>query len=352
MKALLFGIALAAAQVSPSPAPSPSVDPLAELERQLEATARVTPAVPLAPHRHELQYPRPAPVRHVYPIEHEHPAPHRHERTHDLWEPFREPFIVRAMEAGVLAGFVCAWLGVFVVLRRMVFVGIALAQVASAAVALAVFMGWDPITLALLATLSFSALSGLARVRGWLNPEARIGVVYVLAGSIAVVLLAKSGSGEAEQLEMLQGSLLTIPLVRLRDLGLVATVVAVLQVFGYKKLVAVSFDPLFAHVAGVRVWLWNLLLFLTLGAGISISIQSCGLLLVFGYLVLPAATGLVAGLRLPGVFAVAVISQAVATVSGLWLAYEIDTPPGPTIVIVMCGLLALAAASRLVLSER
>jgi len=130
-----------------------------------------------------------------------------------------------------------------------------------------------------------------------------------------------------------------------------AVVVALLHAFGFRRLLVVSYDPLTAQIAGVRVWFWNLLLFLALGAGISVSIQSCGLLLVFGYLLVPAAVGLVAGFRLPGVLASAMACQAVGTVAGLWLAYELDLPPGPAIVVMMLALLivvgSIAVASRL-----
>jgi ABC-type Mn2+/Zn2+ transport system permease subunit len=304
---------------------APGGDPLTEIERRLESAA---------------------PVRHGGPEPHTHPEPHRHSTPHHVLEAFGYDFIRRALVAGALAGAICAWLGVFVVLRRMVFVGVALAQVASAGVAIGVYLGWPPMTLALAATLSVSVLSGLARVRGDLNPESRIGIVYVLAGSVAVILLARSGTGEAEQLEMLQGSLLTVPVLRVWHLAGMLVAILALHGIGYRKLVAVAFDPLTAHVAGVRVWLWNLVFFLALGAGISVSIQSCGLLLVFGYLLVPAAAGLVSGLRLPGVFLVAMACQALSTAAGLSIAYEFDWPPGPSIVVTMLCFLPLAAVAR------
>ena len=318
---------------APAPSPATDADPLTMLESQISASP---PNPGLAA----------VPVHHAIPEDHTHPMPHQHRETHDWLFAFRAEFMQRAILAGLLASCACAWLGVFVVLRRMVFVGIGLAEVASAGVAIGVYMSWPPVPIALFATMLFSAFAGVLRLKGELSPEARIGLVYVVAGAMAVILLARSGTGDAEQLEMLQGSLLTISGSGLANLGALAVSVLILHLVGFKRLVAVSFDPLTAHVAGVRVWAWNLALFLTLGAGISVSIQGCGLLLVFGYLLIPAVTGLLTGLRLPGVMVVALTSSAVCTVVGLWLAFEWDWPPGPAIVAVMAGLLGLVALVR------
>ncbi|MBI4864558.1 MAG: metal ABC transporter permease [Candidatus Riflebacteria bacterium] len=346
---LLLLPALAAAG---EPGAAASADPLADLERQIElrvprgAGPSSAPTVRERPRgesaaRVERTASTPALVEHEYPVPHTHPEPHLHLHWHSILEPFEQLFIRRAVVSGILAGGICAWLGLFVVLRRMVFVGIALAQVAAAGVALAVFTALDPISVALATTLTVSCWIGLSTPRRATSPEARVGLLYAAAGSLAIILLAKSATGEGEQLEMLQGSLLAVPPGRVMELVVLALFVGLLHVAGFSRLVAVSFDPLTAQVAGVRIWLWNLILLLTLGTGISISIQMCGLLLVFGYMLLPAMAGLATGLRLPGVLTVALGCQALSTIAGIWLAYEADWPPGPAIVLTMLAFLAV-----------
>jgi ABC-type Mn2+/Zn2+ transport system permease subunit len=342
-------IALLAAAPSPSPpgAPSPAApDSLEEIERQL-ASASAPPALPA---RTSPAAPRPTPlaapaVLHDFPNPHEHFEPHRHE-PHHWYAAFEQDFMQRAVVVGLLAGTLCTWLGVFVVLRRMVFVGIALAQIASAGVALAVFMSWEPVVVATLLTVSFSVFSGLTRLRGTLSPETRVGLAHALGGALAVLLLSKSGTGEAEQLEMLQGSLLTVPFRRMWELAFLLAVAAGVHVVGFRKLVAVAFDPLSAQVGGINVARWNLIFFLLLGAGVSSSIQSCGLLLVFGYLLIPAAVGLIAGFRLNVMMGIAVVSSALATVAGLGIAYEADLPPGPAVVVALLVLFVFAGTVR------
>ena len=301
--------------------PAVAHDPLAEMEREILESAGA---------HHEFS-----------PNPHSHPAPHLHTQESHALDAFRYPFMQRALLAGVLAGASCAWLGVFVVLRRMVFVGVALAQMASCGVAFGVFYDLDPLICAVLVSLTSSLVLGMAQIRGPLTPSARIGLAYLIGGSLAILMLSKSGTGEAEQLEMIQGSLLTVGGHSIQRLIGLALTVLIVHVVGFKKLLGISFDPLYAALIGVNVWLWNLILFTLLGVGVSLTIQSCGLVLFFGYLILPAATGLASGCRTPGVVVIAQCSQALATVLGLWVAFEFDLPGGPTIVLVLVLLLLI-----------
>ena len=126
--ALLLVVALARAET----------DPLAELEKQIAESRSPAP---------------PPPVHHSFPDPHDHPEPHHHLESHRWLQAFSHDFMQKAVLVGLLAGGICSWLGVFVVLRRMVFVGVALSEVASAGVALGVFMRWNPIQVALILTL-------------------------------------------------------------------------------------------------------------------------------------------------------------------------------------------------------
>ncbi|MBI4870312.1 MAG: metal ABC transporter permease [Candidatus Riflebacteria bacterium] len=324
-------------------------DTLSELERQVESATSAHDS------RHDANLSRPdslpergtpepgsltsgAPPQAV--------LPHAHQPGHPLLEAFNFDFMRRAALAGLLAGAICTWLGSFVVLRRLVFVSVALAQVASAGVAMAVLAGLAPAPIALGAALLAALACSRTRGRGVLPPDAYMGVMYVLAGALAILFLSKSGTGEAEQLEMLHGNLLIVPASRVWVLAAAALGVAVFHVVGHARLLAIAFDPVSSAVSGLRVWLWELAFFVALGAGIALTVQSCGLLLVFAYMVVPASTGLLAGVRLPGVLALGLACQAASTLFGLWIAYEKDLPAGPAIVATMVVLMVLTAGAR------
>lgn len=114
-----------------------------------------------------------------------------------------------------------------------------------------------------------------------------------------------------------------------------------------KEFLYLSFDPRMAATQGYRSGVWNLLFYASLGLAIAMAIKSVGVLLMFAFLVIPAAVGLVVARRLLGVFVVSMATAAVAVFGGIWLSYAYDYPSGPMIVAVLGGLLAIAGAGRL-----
>lgn len=248
----------------------------------------------------------------------------------------------------------CSVLGVYVVLRRIVFVGAALAQLSSAGIALALFLGGfaataglagHPVAMALLVTMAGALFFGLG-TRGRVAPDATIGVAYALAAAIGILLVAKATVGEAHDI-FLQGNILGMTRTdALTLLGIVAPVLLVHLVF-HKEFLFVSFDREMARTLGFRVRAWDMLLYLTLGLVIAFAMQFAGVILVFSFLVLPAVTGLLVARRMAGTFLVAVGAALVAAVIGFALSIPFDLPTGPSMITVSGGLVILAWLVRL-----
>jgi len=264
---------------------------------------------------------------------------------------FREAFL-----ASLLVGLGCSVLGVFVVYRRVVFVAAALAQLSSAGVAFAGFLGSVGVlaathtnerVLSLLATLAgvafFAHDSGGRRIPS----DARLGIAYVLAGAAAVLLVARTAGGDAHAL-LLRGNILgTSP----GDaLFLAATVAGVLVLYAllFKEILFVSFDREMAATLGYRSFRWTFLLYLTLGVMIAMSTQVAGVLLVFSFLVLPPVTGIVLGSSMATVLAWSVSSGLVAAAIGFMTSVQFDLPTGPAIVATSGVFLAFASLGRFV----
>ena len=109
-----------------------------------------------------------------------------------LAEILREPFLRYALVAVLLAGSVCAFLGVYVILRRIVFLGVALSEAAALGVALGLFLGWNPEAAASGLTLLTALLLSLAGRYRALSQESLIGWAYVVAAGSAIILIAKN----------------------------------------------------------------------------------------------------------------------------------------------------------------
>jgi ABC-type Mn2+/Zn2+ transport system permease subunit len=245
----------------------------------------------------------------------------------------------------------CSVLGVYVVLRRIVFVGAALAQLSSAGIALGMFLyglgiGGElthhPVAMALILAMAGAVFFGLGGGgRSGVPPDAVIGVTYAVAAAAGILLIAKARTGEAHDI-FLQGNILGITNVDTLVLLSVTVPVLIVHAVFYKEFLFVSFDRETARTLGYNVRFWNLLLYITLGAVIAYAMQFGGVMLVFNFLVLPAVTGLILARSMGGIFTLAILSALVAAAVGFALSVPFDLPSGPTI-IAMSGFIALVA---------
>jgi len=265
-----------------------------------------------------------------------------------MLDVFRIPFLQTALAAGLIVGAVCAYLGVHVVLRRIVFVGAALAQVSSAGVGLALYIGSNPSITSLLLTMGGVAAFSIKSASRRTTQESLIGVGYAIASALAVLFLARSGQAEARMLDVLSGNVLTVTAAQVWLMAAVAAAAVAVHALLQKQFLFSAFDADTAKASGIRAQWWDLLFFLILGVVISFSIRLAGTLLVFAFLVLPAVTALLLSRRFAEIYVVAVGASAISTIAGLMASYRFDLPTGPTIVAASFVLLVVSwVVSRL-----
>ncbi|HEU5183632.1 MAG TPA: metal ABC transporter permease [Gemmatimonadaceae bacterium] len=259
-----------------------------------------------------------------------------------------------ALYGTLVIALVCSALGVYVVLRRIVFVGASLAQMSTLGIAISFWLAGvgvagvittRPIVLSLLATLLGVVFFSAGMKRARIPPDARIGVAYVVAGALAVLFIAKAAAGEAHDI-FLQGNILGITRGDWLVLLGVTVPVLLLHIVFYKEFLFISFDQETARTLGYRVERWTLLLYLTIGLSIAFAMQFAGLMLVFDFLVLPAVTGLLMARGMSGVFAWAVGAGLTAAVIGFSMSVPFDLPTGPAIVAVSGALVMVAWVVR------
>ncbi len=252
------------------------------------------------------------------------------------------PFMRHTLIAGVLVALGLAPLSVYVVLRRIVFVGAAVAEISSAGVALAVLFQVEPFAVALVLTvltfLGFSRAADSPR----LPLEALIGMLYAGGSAAAVLLIVKAPRGEGEILNVLFGNILTVPVALLWAMVATFAIVGALQFFASKELLISAYDPDMARALGINVNLWNTVFYVALGFAVAIAIRGVGALLTFTLLVAPGAAALCFVRGLGAAFVVATTMGLVATVAGVFASYLFDFPTGPTIVAILAAVFALS----------
>ena len=276
-----------------------------------------------------------------------------------LRQIFSPDFLLRnSVYTSVLIGFACPLVGVFLVVRRLVFMGVALPQISSTGVAVALslplwlgfrlkghpsesahalaFVGSITVSLAAILVLAFLERRG----RG--QPEGRLGTAYVVAAALSILLLAKNPYGEIGWLDMLKGEVITISNFDLAlTAGTLALVLAALGFF-YKELLLVSFDRVTAMTLRKNVVFWDLLLYLLIGMTVSMAVLSVGPLIAFGFLLIPTLTAHLFSRSMRQFTTLASLIGGVVAFLGFWMAYRWDLPVGPTDVVLLGVLYGVA----------
>ena len=273
-----------------------------------------------------------------------------------LLEILNPNFLLRnALYGGLVIGLVAPLVGVFLLARRLVFIGITLPQVSTAGVAAAFvwhtyFHGHQSrdvsdFMLALVGStiLTFAVILGLALLerRGRGLGEGRIGMLYAIAGAVTILLLASDRVTEIGVLGLLKGEIIAIPDTELRILVLGYGAILALVTIFHKELVLVAVDREMAISLGKRVALWDLVLFGIIGVAISLGVLVVGPLVMFGFLIVPPmiAGRLAIGMRNVSIVA-ALVGAGIALV-GFAAAYRLDWPTGPTDVALAGVVLAV-----------
>lgn len=278
-----------------------------------------------------------------------------------LREIFDPHFLLRnSVYIGLLIGFVCPLVGIYLVVRRLIFMGVALPQVSSCGIAFAFALhSWHLIPhleessehgLALAGASVFTLgtlviLSILERKQQG-STEGRIGTVYVLAGALSILLLLKNPFGEHGLLERLQGKIIAVSYF---DLVLTASIflgVVICLILFQKELLLVSYDREMALSLGKYAGLWDGLLFVIIGLTISLAVLSVGPSVTFGFLILPPLIVRNFARTMRQFCLSASLLGALSSVVGFWIAYKYDLPVGPTDIAVLGIIYGLTFALR------
>lgn len=252
------------------------------------------------------------------------------------------------------------YFGLHVVGRGIIFVDLALAQIAALGIATAVLLGADPehsilpYALAILFTMAGAALFSLTRFRHPRVPqEAIIGIIYIVAAAAATLVLSRTAAGDEEIKSLLVGNILLVSRAEvLRTIALFAGVGA-LHYWLRRKFYLISFDLEEAERQGMSVRMWDFIFYATFGLIVTSFVRIAGVYLVFSYLIVPAVCGALLSSRIAVRLAIGWGVALVAGIGGLLLSTEwasLDLPTGPTIVcifgllLVVSGVLAMGKA--------
>jgi zinc/manganese transport system permease protein len=248
------------------------------------------------------------------------------------------PFTLSALALCLLLTGVLSFFGYHVVRRGVIFVDLALAQVAALGASIGIMVGWGELyptgnfMLSLGFTLFGAILFSWFRSRSRLPIEALIGVTYAGAMALSLIVLEKSATGSEELKEMLVGSILTVSPKALLLAAVLSVSVGIFLWWARKPLFMVTEDALAAKANGLKLWFWDFLFYTAFGIIVTYSVRVAGVLLVFAFLIVPSLASILA---VGGTWRRVAFGWGFGTVGcvlGLEASLRLDWSTGPCIV--------------------
>ena len=272
------------------------------------------------------------------------------------------PILQNGLLAGVLVALVSAFLGIYVILKRIVFVSAAISQISSLGVACAFLVaglfghhasevksqflsgpGATSVVFACVAAIILARQVSEKRI----TRESILGIGYILPAGLTLLIL-DALSAEAHAIEdILFGNSVFVSVEQLRVQAATAAAVLLIHFVLYKEFIFTSLDPETATASGLRTRLFNRILLLTIAFTISVSIMSIGALPVFAFMVIPASAALTLTERLGSAFLLSVSFGVSAALVGFYLSFVFSLPTGPAM-LTTAGLFLIPGGAKTV----
>ncbi|MFP4349751.1 MAG: metal ABC transporter permease [Desulfococcaceae bacterium] len=249
-------------------------------------------------------------------------------------EALQFEFMRNALMAGLLASLICGIMGTLVVVNRIVFLSGGIAHAAYGGIGLSFYFGWPY----LVGTLGFSLAAGIGMAAVTLKAKHRadtvIGVIWAIGMAFGIILIDLTPGYNVDLMSYLFGSILTVPETDLFIMLAMGVLIAVLTIYYFQDLLAMSYDEEFAQIRGVPVKGLYFTMTGMLAVTIVMVIQVVGLILVIALLTIPPFIMEKHSKSLARMMVGSSLLGALFTIIGLWLAYRYDLTSGASIILV------------------
>jgi zinc/manganese transport system permease protein len=268
------------------------------------------------------------------------------------------PFLLWPFIALLVIASLHVYLGLHVVEREVIFVDLSLAQMAVLGASVASLWGHEPGDLATrLLALAFTVVGAVTfsltrNDHGRVPQEAIIGIVYAVAAAASVLILNNAPHGAEHIRDVLVGQLLAIEKGDVLRLAVLYAVLGGLHIWWRKRLLLISHDPVAARAQGIKVKAWDFLFYLTFGLTVTASVELCGVLVVFSFLIVPSVIGMLYASRVGTRLTVGWIVALLASALGMVGSVALSAPPGAAVVCAFGLLLLLAGIGRMFAPKR
>ncbi len=259
---------------------------------------------------------------------------------------FSFSFLLRALIGGSLVALCASLLGTSLVLTRYAMIGDGLSHVAFGALAVAVAFSTSPLLVSLPVVMAAAFLLLRLSSSGRLRGDAAIAMLSSASMAVGVIVISLTKGMNTDLYSFMFGSILSMTRGDLTMAVALSLAVALIFVFSYNKLFAVTFDENFARASGIGAGLWNGLLAVLASVTIVLGMRMMGAILIASLIIFPPLSAMRLCGSFKGVTMVSALSSLVCFATGLFLSYGLDLPSGPVIVLVNAGCFLLFSLIR------
>lgn len=252
------------------------------------------------------------------------------------------PFMQRAVVAGLLLSALSGYYGVFVIQRRLSFLGAGLGHAAFGGIALGLLLGVQPLWIALPFTVIVAAGISLVRRKTDLAGDTAIGIFFSVSVALGIVFLALDPGSNADAFSYLFGSILAVGMSDIL-VSLILFLIGIVTVFTHWGHWAyATFDEEAARIEGTPTEFHDTLLTTLIALTIVLAVKVVGIMLVAAWIVVPAAAARLISPSFRNMTLNSIALSTVSTLAGLYVSFAIDLPSGAVIVLIQALFFILA----------
>lgn len=247
---------------------------------------------------------------------------------------FSYPFIQRALLAGFVLAVVLSFIGIFVVLKKISFLGEGVAHASLAGIAIGLITATNPLIVAIIYSILFSLVVYFLEKKTTVSTDAIIGVLFTASMALGVILVNTQAGYQPELISYLFGNILTIKTGDLLIMVLFSVIILLFLLFKYKKITLTIFDRDSAYLSGINTTFYELGLYISLAISIVLGVKVLGIVLVSAILIIPASIAKMLSRSFKQMIFDSIVVSEIIVIGGILLSYVLDYPTGPVIILL------------------
>jgi len=245
-------------------------------------------------------------------------------------------FLQRALVTSILVGVICGLVGVFIILRQLVFMGAGIAHASFAGGALGILIGVNPFLTIFMFGAGSALTIGFINEKGYVEDNnVAVGIIFSFTMALAVLFISLIQTYNAGINAILFGNVLVVTTEDLVLLILFSIFILGIIYFMKKELFFMTFDEEMASATGLPIRFLSYLFLILISLAIVVSLKAIGAILVFAMIVTPAAAAYQWSYKINRIILLSILFGAFSSFLGLFFSYELDLPSGATITITV-----------------